>query len=407
MQKIWILAPMAMLVALLGLWISMAPAPTRSASPPPAGSSLPKPSSPDHSPSRVVGVRRPSAGPAPERRWLIADRHEVGEEEALNVVPNEWIVSMRKGTSAETLASRLGATITGRMSVGHTFRFQFPDAASAAAARLELENDASVLGIESNHVIPRPTIPVPSTMAAMPVASAANLRIAPVDSETPIVIGLVDTAVGAGDRGAEEFLLGAAVSSPAPTHGNSVLAAILDGLAAAAGERAASSVRVVPVDVYGDAEDTTSYQVAEGILAAMEQGATVINLSLGTSTPVRLLQDLIDAGDLLGVVFVGAAGNEPVDTPTYPAAHDAVLAVTSMDDTGHVADHVNYGAFVDVGAPGAVRFPYGEGWYVATGTSISAGFVSGLTAGVAERAGISVAEAKEKVAEMLALEPDP
>ena len=401
-RKAWILAPVALGVVVCVLCMRMPSAPSRSLSRPPPAPPVGMPPAAVHAEAGLEGRGAGSAGPAPARRWLISD-HDAGEE-GLQAVPDEWIVTVRKGASTEALASRLGATVVGRMPVGGTYRLRFPDAASAAEARRALEGDPSVLGIESNYIIPRPAVPVP---AATDPALASGVNLSPVSSETPIVIGLVDTAVGTSGGIQEGFLLGSSVLAPVPTHGNSVVAAILDGLAAAAGERAASAVRILPVDVYGGAPETTSYQVAEGILAAMEQGATVVNLSLGTSAPVRLVQDLIDAGDELGVVFVGAAGNEPVATPTYPAAYDPVLAVTSMDGSGRVADDVNHGAFVDVGAPGTVRFPYGDGWYMAAGTSISAGFVSGLTAGLAERTGISVTEAKEQIARMLAVEPGP
>lgn len=342
------------------------------------------------------GVARSPRPGASARHWLITDRH--APKAGSRAIPDELIVSLRAGASVDVLTGKYGARVIGRMAVGHTYRLRFDNAEQAASARAAMAGDPAVASTDSNYAITRPAVPQPLPAAAPP---APALQLEPITVDHPIVIGLVDTVVGAGGSGAEAFLLGSAVDRDTPTHGTAVLAAILDGLSMSLGERAASSVRVLPVDVYGEAEDTTSYQVAQGILSAMEQGATIVNLSLGTTEPVQLLQDMIRAGDELGVVFVGAAGNEAVDAPTYPAAYDPVLAVTSMNASGGVTEGVNYGSFVDAGAPGDIRFPYGDRWYVSKGTSISAGYISGLTAGLAERAGISVAEAADRVASLM------
>jgi subtilisin family serine protease len=42
-----------------------------------------------------------------------------------------------------------------------------------------------------------------------------------------------------------------------------------------------TSVQILPVDVYGPNADTTSWNVARGIVEAVNNGANVINLSLG------------------------------------------------------------------------------------------------------------------------------
>lgn len=366
------------------------PAPTAS----PAVSSAPAPTAARQE-ARTT-KESPAHRPAAVRHWLIADQHVPKAES--RAIPEELVVRLRPGDSIDALARAYGADVAGRMEAGNVYRLRFPNAELAAAARQAFGKEPSVASIESNYAIARPQIPQP---LASNVPPPPALNLAPITADHPIAIGLVDTAVGAGGSGAEAFLLGSAVERETPTHATAVLAAMLDGLSAGIGERAASAVRVLPVDVYGDAEETTSYQVAQGILSAIEQGATIVNLSLGTSEPVQLLQDMIQEGDALGVVFVGAAGNVATDSPTYPAAYDPVLAVTSMTASGGVAEGVNYGSFVDAGAPGDIRFPYGDGWYLSKGTSISAGYISGLTAGLAERTGISVSEAADRVSGLM------
>ena len=88
-----------------------------------------------------------------------------------------------------------------------------------------------------------------------------------------------------------------------------------------------------------------------------------------------------------GVLFLGAAGNEPVATPTYPAAYPEVMAVTASNRAGGIASYANYGDFVDVAAPGANLVRYnGKSWYV-SGTSASSAYISGLAAGMTSRSG--------------------
>ena len=48
-----------------------------------------------------------------------------------------------------------------------------------------------------------------------------------------------------------------------------------------------------------------------------------------------------------------AAGNQPVSTPTYPAAIPGVNAVTALGAPGQLASYANFGSFVEMALPGA------------------------------------------------------
>src|SRR5262249_22557502 len=142
------------------------------------------------------------------------------------------------------------------------------------------------------------------------------------------------------------------------THGTSMAETILQGLAAVETGKSDTSVRILSVDVYGDSETTTAYQVAEGIVKAIEKGATIINLSLGTDGDSSVLRQVIEEAHAQGIVFFGAAGNQPVTTATYPAAYLGVIAVTATDEQGNLESYANYGDFVDIAAPGSVIVGY-------------------------------------------------
>ncbi len=141
-----------------------------------------------------------------------------------------------------------------------------------------------------------------------------------------------------------------------------------------------SSVQILPVDVYGPNASTTTFDVANGIAQAVNNGATVINLSLGSSGDSPILDSVIQDASSKNIAFIAAAGNQPVTTPFYPAAYPGVLAVTAVDQ-GQLASYANRGSFISLGAPGTSVVYFGNQAYVVTGTSASAAFISGSAAG--------------------------
>ena len=103
---------------------------------------------------------------------------------------------------------------------------------------------------------------------------------------------------------------------------------ILGAIAQAAGGK--QPRQILPVDVYGaERHTTTSWDVALGIQAAVDNGATVLNLSLGGPGDSSVLDSVIQQAIAAGIPVYAAAGNQPVSTPTYPAATPGVIAVTA------------------------------------------------------------------------------
>jgi thermitase len=147
-----------------------------------------------------------------------------------------------------------------------------------------------------------------------------------------------------------------------------------------------TSVKILPVDVYGCGETTTTFDVANGIVQAVNGGAKIINLSLGSTGDSQLLHNTINQVVQQGIPVYAAAGNEPVTTPTYPAAYPGVVAVTATDASGQIAPYANRGSFVDMAISGDNIVNYnGQSWFV-EGTSTSTAFASGMAAGLADHA---------------------
>nr|WP_085449799.1 S8 family serine peptidase [Halalkalibacter krulwichiae] len=147
-----------------------------------------------------------------------------------------------------------------------------------------------------------------------------------------------------------------------------------------------NSAAIMNIKVLGDSGGGTLSNVAEGIIYATNQGAHVINLSLGSQTSNETLRSAINYAYNNGVLLVGAAGNNGADTPHFPAAFEQVLAVAAVNQSNEIAPFSNYGPWVEVAAPGneiLSTFPQqtGEpmtGYRVASGTSQAAPFISGL-----------------------------
>lgn len=300
-------------------------------------------------------------------------------------IGNELIVRLKPGMKIEDIAKLVGAKVTGRIDELNAYRLQFDDDEAANKARDLLANNSDVSSVEDNYVVDRPEVPVvtPATTGGLP-----NLQLKPPSGSENIVIGLIDTPVQSLGGGLDKFLMEAlSVSGETQlngkelTHGTSMSETILKALETST--KGSTSVRILPVDVYGNNASTTTFDVAQGIAKAVNAGANPINLSLGSSADSPFLRDLITEAYNKGILIFAAKGNEPVQTPVYPAAYSGVIAVTAIDQ-GQIAPYANRAAIPAVGAPGTGLVHFNGQAYVVSGTSVSTAFVSGLAAGYME-----------------------
>lgn len=142
------------------------------------------------------------------------------------------------------------------------------------------------------------------------------------------------------------------------------------------------AVRVLDSDGRGDLFD-----IASGVRWAVDHGAKVINLSLGSLRSSDALQNSLEEAENRGVVVLVSAGNWGADTPVeFPAKSSHVAAIAAVDTDAHPASFTSYGNMVALCAPGVgVRstFP-GGGYRLWSGTSMAAPFVAGTCALLAE-----------------------
>ena len=194
------------------------------------------------------------------------------------------------------------------------------------------------------------------------------------------------------------------------------------GIAAAAtnngigGAGTAPAAKIMPVRVLNADGEASDAEVIAGIKYAADNGANVINLSLGGLPVVGELPQLneemaaaVDYAYSKGSLVVAAAGNESVPLCSYPAAAAKAICVAATDRRGAPSAYSNFPASpednVRVRAPGgfgpldcevseniwSTVWPEGDecretargdlsGYDAYAGTSMSSPFVSGVAA---------------------------
>ncbi len=309
-------------------------------------------------------------------------------------IPNEIIVRLKPGANIDEIARKLGAKVVGRIDRLNAYRLQFTDEAAADIGRAQLALEPDVTAVDNNYEIDR----FPPLLGGQGGASAPQLQMRPPPATGRVIVGLVDTAVQPLGNNLDQFLMKqVCVAGPAqldpstPTHGTAMAETMLNSLQQVTG--GSTSVQILPVDVYGASDSTSTFNVANGIIQAVNGGARVINLSLGSPEDSPFLHEVVMQAQQSGILLISAAGNEPVTAPYYPAAYPEVRAVTAIDQ-GQLAPYANRGSFVSLAAPGLSLVPFGPVTWGVQGTSVSSATVSGAVAGYMDASRSSLSQAQ-------------
>ena len=164
------------------------------------------------------------------------------------------------------------------------------------------------------------------------------------------------------------------------THVAGIIAATVDNYEGVAGMSWYN--QVMPIKVLDHTGAGSTYDVARGIIWATDNGASVINLSLGNYVDAEFLHDAIRYAYDRDVVLIAATGNDNTEDPGYPAAYPEVLAVSATDSSKRRSVFSNYGDYLDVVAPGeTIASTYFENQYAAlSGTSMASPHAAALAA---------------------------
>jgi hypothetical protein len=368
---------------------------------------------PDEALRRLLGdlnfaLLRPTNGPARlfVYRTSLQDATQLIEPSARTKkkdqrIPNELVVSMKPGAkeSIEDLAKRLGAKVGGRIDDLHAYRLQFENEDAAQKARDLLSTDSDVSSLDNNYLIDGP-----ERLDSLAMSSSQSFNLNPKASPNAeqLIVALIDTPVYGQGSPVKDFLLpsislaGETPANPSElTHGTAMAETILQSIAAAAGGANSKDPRILPVDIYGMSENTTTFDIARGIQAALDKNPSIFNLSLGGETDSPFLHQVISELQKRGFIFVAAAGNTPTTDPTYPAAWPEVVSVAAGTSRGGLAPYSNRSDSIDVLAPGSSIVHFGDQAYITAGTSTAAAYASGaITAYLLAHPGATAAQAE-------------
>ncbi|GAB57056.1 collagenolytic subtilisin-like serine protease [Rheinheimera nanhaiensis E407-8] len=116
------------------------------------------------------------------------------------------------------------------------------------------------------------------------------------------------------------------------------------------------------VKVFNDDGWGYSSSLAQAVDTCAQNGATVINMSLGGAGSSVTERNAMQAAFDAGVLLIAAAGNDGNTAMSYPASYDSVVSVAAVDDTKTLADFSQRNTQVELAGPGVnVRSTYPEG----------------------------------------------
>ncbi len=158
-------------------------------------------------------------------------------------------------------------------------------------------------------------------------------------------------------------------------------------------------IKIMPIRVLGRDGSGDDATIADGLTWAVDHGARVINMSLGSTGYTDVLNNACQYAWNKGCIVCAAAGNDGRSDINYPAANPHVLAVAATDRDDNLTDYTNFGSWVQVAAPGGANtnadqiysttptyntnirdFSYTLNYDYLSGTSMATPFVAGEAA---------------------------
>ncbi|WP_329311764.1 S8 family serine peptidase [Streptomyces sp. NBC_01262] len=145
----------------------------------------------------------------------------------------------------------------------------------------------------------------------------------------------------------------------------------------------APDAKILPVEINIDTSTGGGTEWAEALRYAVDQGASVVNMSFdhGIVYTDEEKQAVAYAAEK-DVLLVGGAGNTGASRVSFPAAAPGVIGVGAVDKNGVVWEDSNYGSALMLTAPGVYirSASNGGGYHLADGTSDATAYVSATAA---------------------------
>lgn len=305
---------------------------------------------------------------------------QAGDGSGIEFIADEIVIGFAPGSdprAVRQLIREIGGTIVDSIPELGIYRVRLPPGTHILALVEQLRRNALVAAVEPNYVY---RLPNPDRQAGSQAVPSGQTR-RPSGQASPVAVldsGVTHLAELNG------FIAGGFNAlqpdqPPADTAGHGTqMALIASGVIPPDGMISGAGVPILGIRTFDDQGVTSNFAMMRSILHAESEGARVLNLSWGSPVASDFLQHSLETAHRRGMVLVGAAGNEPLNQPLYPAAFPDVIAVSAVLPDGTPWPQSNYGDFITVAAPGTASFPIGfqgvPGSYA--GTSIASAYVS-------------------------------
>jgi hypothetical protein len=383
-----------------------------SANPP----ALPPAGSPAASPARSTPDDLPADNePHPltrviERHALVAAkqlerfRNQLSKEK---VRPGEALLTFRDGAAYRRFLARAqeaNLRILGHIDAWNTVRVGFDELSALESEVLDLGDDLLDLGANFLVYPPQPPPPEERVLGQLTEVGNGLLPLLGVSGNIDawgrgVIIAILDSGVAAdptfGQGRLRRFDIGSGLFPDAADGHGTAVASLAAGMSPDAQGIAPAavilSIRVTAADGLSDA-----FTLASAIQAAVEQGARVLNISLGAYQESAVLTRAIDFATSRNALIVASAGNDQAAQLTWPAADPRVLSVGAVDGVDQQVFFSNSGEQLRLTAPGfgILTAWTGQQRVLMDGTSASAPVVTGgIAAMMSENPGLSPGDA--------------
>jgi serine protease len=141
-------------------------------------------------------------------------------------------------------------------------------------------------------------------------------------------------------------------------------------------------VNIMPIRALDSSGNGSNSTISSAIIWAVNHGADVINISVGSFKESKLLEDAVDYAYRNKVTIVAASGNYGKDELLYPAEYDKTIAVGAVDTELEWVSYSHYGEKLDFVAPGQTIYSTitRASYAIDSGTSMATPHVAGLVA---------------------------